>query len=344
MRKSQLSLLGIMLCLAVSSFAQTPEKKSRAVVFKFTETWCGPCGDWGWQTAEETIAQLGDKGYYIGVMGSSNPSTMNANCYSTFESNYNVAGYPTFLIKEDQNSQTSSQVMGLVNAFAATTPAASPAANFSITGNTLNVTAKAKFWAATSGEYYMTAFLVEDGVQATQNGQSGTVSHHHILRGTMEANLSPWGQQLASGSIANNAEYTKTYSIALNAAWVKAKLEVYVVIFKKNAGKYEFINAIKGKSGTTGIEEVQGLESATLFPNPTEGVTHLQTSLKEAMNLNIRVTDPLGRVVYTSGQLKLKAGTNDLTIPTNGLSNGMYLVSLISDKGQMTTQRLVVSK
>jgi hypothetical protein len=344
MRKPQLSLLGILLCLAVSSYAQTPEKKSRAVVFKFTETWCGPCGDWGWQTAEETIAQLGDKGYYIGVMGSSSPSTMNANCYSSFESNYNVPGYPTFLVKEDQSSYTSSQVMALVNAFAATTPAASPAANFTISGNTLNVTAKAKFWAATTGEYYMAAFLVEDGIMASQNGQSGTVAHHHIMRGSMETNLSPWGQLLANGSVANNAEFTKNYSIALDPSWVKAKLEVYVVIFKKNAGKYEFVNAIKGKSGTTSIADIQGLESATLFPNPTEGATHLQTSLKEAMNLSIRVTDPLGRVVYTSGQLKLQAGTNDLTIPTEGFSNGIYMVSLISDKGQMTTQRLVVSK
>ncbi len=344
MRKTQLSLLGALLCLAITGNAQTPEKKSRAVVFKFTETWCGPCGDWGWQTAEETIAQLGDKGYYIGVMGSSSPSAMNANCYSTFESNYNVAGYPTFVVKEDQSSYTSPQVMSLVNTFAATTPVASPAANFTINGNTLSVTAKAKFWAATSGEYYMTAFLVEDGIMAPQNGQSGSVSHHHILRGTMETNLSPWGQMIASGSVANNAEFSKNYSITLNPDWKKEKLEVYVLIFKKNAGKYEFINAVKGKSGVTSIAAIQGLESATLFPNPTEGATQLHVALKEAMNLNIRVTDPLGRVVYTSGSLKLQAGTNDLSIPTEGLSNGMYMVSLISDKGQMSTQRLVVSK
>lgn len=344
MQKTKLLALIALLGIASVSNAQTPEKKSRAVVFKFTETWCGPCGSWGWETAEQTISQLGDKGYYIGVMGSSSPSSMNANCYSAFESNYPLQGYPTFVVKEDLNSQTAPQVMALVNTFAATTPVASPAAKYTISGTTLNVTAKAKFWAATTGEYYMTAFVVEDGVQAAQNGQSGTVGHHHLMRGSMSATFSPWGEMLATGSIANNAEYNKTYSIAIKPEWKKEKLEVYMVIFKKNGNQYEFVNSMKAISSATAIEEINGLTSIQLYPNPSNGVTNLQASLTETMNLNVRVTDPLGRVVYTSGARQLPAGTNNLTIPSDGFANGLYLVSLISDKGQMSTQRLVISR
>lgn len=343
MKKISLFAL-IALGTVTSVSAQTPEKKSKAIVFKLTETWCGPCGSWGWQTAEEVISQLGDKGYYIGIMGSSSPSSMNANCQSAFQNNYSIPGYPTFLVKEDVNSQYSSQVMSLVNAFAATTPVASPAAKYSISGSTLNVTAKAKFWSAASGEYYLSAFVVEDGVMAAQNGQTGTVAHHHLMRGSMATDLSPWGQMVATGSVAINAEFSKTFSIAIKPEWKKEKLEVYVVIYKKNGTHYEYVNGAKALSGTTSIAEIQGLESAQLFPNPSEGVTHLQVAVKEAMGLQIRVTDPLGREVYASGQLKLIPGTNNMDIPSDRFANGVYMVSLIADDGKTSTQRLVISK
>lgn len=345
MRKIQLILLATLACMAFNSTAQTPEKKARAIVFKFTETWCGPCGSWGWQTAEETIAQLGDKGYYIGVMGSSSPASMNANCHSAFANNYNIPGYPSFVIKEDINSQTSGQVMSLVNAFAATTPLASPAATVSISGTTLNVSAKAKFWAAASGEYYLTAFVVEDSVMATQNGQSGTVAHHHIMRGSMAANASPWGQMIATGSVAANAEYTQSFSMPVNTAWNKAKLEVYVVIFKKNGTKYEFVNAAKAQSGnTTAIAGIEGLDALQLFPNPSRGITQVQATLKESRSLDLKVTDALGRVVYSAGMLKMKAGDNTISIPSQNFANGVYLVSLTADNGERSTQRLLIAK
>lgn len=345
MIKKQLFASLALACLTVTGYAQTPEKKARAIVFKFTETWCGPCGSWGWQTAEDVISQLADKGFYIGVMGSSSPSGMNANCADELADNFSIQGYPTFQVSDNGNSQTASQVMSLVNAFAATTPLASPAAVYSISGSTLNVNTKTKFWSAASGEFYTVAYVVEDGVMATQNGQSGTVAHHYIMRGSMATTNSYWGTSVASGSIAANAEYSRNFSMSLNSAWNKSKLSVYVATYKKNGSTYQFINSAKANSGSaTSVAEISGLESFQLYPNPSTGNTHLKAELKNATTVTVRITDQLGRAVYTSEKLHLNSGSNNIRIPSEGFAGGVYMVALIAEDGKMNTQRLVIAQ
>lgn len=344
MIKKQLLTILALASLATTGSAQTPEKKSKAIVFKFTETWCGPCGTWGWETAEEVISQLGNKGYYIGVMSSSDPSSMNANCANTLLNHYGVTGVPTFMVKENSAGNTS-HIMSLVNAVEASTPLASPAAVYSISGSTLNVNTKTKFWSAASGDFHTVAYVVEDGVKATQAGQSGTVEHHYIMRGSMTTANSYWGTAVATGNIAANAEFSKNFSMAINSAWNKSKLSVYVITYKKNGTKYEFVNSAKAVSGSaTSVAEISDLGSFQLYPNPSSGATYLNAKLKKATTATIRVTDQLGRAVYTSQKLHLNNGSNSVQMPTEGFANGVYMVSLIAEDGHMNTQRLVIAQ
>lgn len=323
--------------------AQTPEMKSRALVCKFTETWCGPCGGWGWNLANQVIADIGDKGYYIGVMGSSTPASMNANCYSAFESNFPVGGYPTFIVNDDDGGSYLSEVSGAYNSFAATTPVASPAAYFSINGTDITVTSKSKFWNATNGEYYVSAFVVENKVLAAQNGQSGTAEHHYLLRGSMMANKSPWGMLLHNGSIAANEEFSQGFSMTMGAGWNADNISVLVAIYKKEGTKYKFVNVAKATNNTTGIRNNEQLAAVSVYPNPATTEAHLSLSLKSARKVSVTVSDLSGRVLYQQAEQAMVAGTNNISIPVQQFAAGCYNIS-VTGEGIYTNESLIIRK
>lgn len=335
-------LLFVLFALAGSAKAQTPEKKSRAVVFKFTETWCGPCGAWGWNLANKVVDSIGDKGYYVGVMGSSD-ATLDANCWSPFQNNFLLNGYPTFVVNDYKTLDFFSSIKEKYDQFAATEPLASPAGLVSISGNTLSVNTKTKFWSAASGDFYLAAFLIEDKVKATQVGQTGIVEHHFLMRGSLMPDFSPWGQSLASGTIAANTEYNKSFTMALEPGWVKNNISVLLVVYKKVEEKYIVVNTVKAKNQTTGIDKIDLDADIAVFPNPATDQVNLQMRLSGEAGLAIAVCDITGREVYKVAQAKYKAGEHNLQIPTTGLANGVYHIR-VDGNHAMAYKRFVVSR
>ena len=354
----------LLACLAILSHveavqAQTPQNKKHSMIFEFSETWCGPCGAYGIPIADTVDHKLTaeDKGYLLGIKTSSSPSTMNALGGGGLNSNFSVQGVPTFIVNNTEsnaptgnNTGDVTSIMGTVTTFNATPVVASTAANMTISGTVLTVNAKAKFWTAATGEYYMTAFLAEDKIVAAQNAASSNTVHPHVLRGIMATSgtsltATPWGEQVGSATIAANTEFSKTYKVTIDAAWQKANLEVYIVLFKKNGNKYEYVNAEKAKTGVTGINNtaVSFLEQATLYPNPTGTSANLELVLPERMQISLSVTDVLGRTVYVSSHA-LNAGQHTLTIPASGFSSGTYDVTIQAENRGRISKKLVVNK
>lgn len=344
MKQKRLFLALAMVGASAGVFAQTPVKKSKALVIKFTETWCEPCGTWGWTTADGVVDGLGDKGYYMGAMKSSTPTSMNGNCVGIMASRYNITGVPTFIVGDADGGQNSGPVLNAATAISSAATVASPAGKLTISGTTINVTAKAKFWEAANGEYFMTAFVVEDSVLATQNGKTGTVAHHHILRGSMMANASPWGESIVNGAATANQEFTKTFTMAIKDGWKKEKLEVYVVIYKKNGAKYDFVNVEKAttNASTTAINTLESsVATMQLYPNPATQQTFLAINAQKAMTAEVSITDAMGRSVYSSKEQHLNSGENKIQINTSAYSSGIYNVSLITTEGVLHTSLVV---
>lgn len=355
--------LGLFLVACSSTLlvqAQTPVKKSTALVNKISGTWCGPCGSWGWDLANEVITATEGKALYMGIfVGGA------ANGNDKFENPTGLALDPAFATPDyggvpdfgvngigqmvsptpgsvDLNA-SKTNILNAVNTFAATTPVASPANKMTISGNTVNVNAKVQFWSAANGEYYLAAYLVEDGALNLQAGQSGTVEHHSVLRTTMSANK-PYGEQIANGAIPANQTYTKTFTFTVtNNTWDKAKFKMYTVIWKKNGPKYEFINASLNETGTTGIETITDVQNVVLFPNPASDKVTLAVNASAAMDVQINITDMAGRTVYTAANNKLVKGTNSFELPVAQLNAGLYNVTIISKDGRMN-ERLTITK
>ncbi len=77
------------------------------------------------------------------------------------------------------------------------------------------------------------------------------------------------------------------------------------------------------------------------YPNPTSGMAYVNVSIKKAGNINVIVTDMLGKVVYSSVQSNVVAGTSTIALNTAKWNAGIYNYTIISGN-QNVSKKLIV--
>lgn len=73
---------------------------------------------------------------------------------------------------------------------------------------------------------------------------------------------------------------------------------------------------------------------SNLYPVPVKDILNFTVNAKTSSALTVSVKDILGREVYTSS-ISVNSGVNKVSIPTQGLSNAVYMISL--DNGESQT-------
>jgi hypothetical protein len=90
------------------------------------------------------------------------------------------------------------------------------------------------------------------------------------------------------------------------------------------------------------INEVSSNFGLNVYPNPANTSATISMALSNEANVVINVTDLSGKVVYTNALGKVN-GAQKITVNTDSLSSGVYMVNLSVD-GAVSTQKLVVRK
>lgn len=101
---------------------------------------------------------------------------------------------------------------------------------------------------------------------------------------------------------------------------------------------------VTDKEVTTGIFEQPVLNSTNvgnLFPNPTNDNTSINITLKEALDVDLRVYDIAGKVVYQQA-FNLSSGNNLLNIPTFDLDYGVYSIEIFEEGSKSTVHRKLI--
>lgn len=82
-----------------------------------------------------------------------------------------------------------------------------------------------------------------------------------------------------------------------------------------------------------------------LYPNPAEDKSSLSITLDDSRILTVVLTDISGKIVSSIVKQQLfNKGEYTLGFSVNELSDGMYLLRILTDKGEHITQRLIVKK
>ncbi|MEL6986893.1 MAG: T9SS type A sorting domain-containing protein, partial [Bacteroidota bacterium] len=98
------------------------------------------------------------------------------------------------------------------------------------------------------------------------------------------------------------------------------------------------------KTSVSTIEEIPGIQNINLFPNPANDYITLAFELEEKQNLNIRIFNSLGQMVYQGNEIDYSYGGFNEQISVNQLSNGLYFLELSNEKGEKNTLRFTVEK
>jgi thiol-disulfide isomerase/thioredoxin len=83
------------------------------------------------------------------------------------------------------------------------------------------------------------------------------------------------------------------------------------------------------------------MNSLTVAPNPVAAVTSLSFALSNPQPLVMQIADLTGRVLINKTVNGVQ-GENVLQIDTKSLTNGMYIVSLLSETNELFTSKMMV--
>ena len=94
-------------------------------------------------------------------------------------------------------------------------------------------------------------------------------------------------------------------------------------------------------SGDCGNTRVIASEEMKVYPNPASNVLHVDYRLADNTSAQLAIVDMYGRMISVQ---TVTYDVSNLSIDTQNLSNGMYLIRIENENGETQTQRFVISK
>ncbi len=228
-----------------------PTAAQKGFAINYTATWCGHCGDWG-APLIHTYADDAPKGVAI-CAHSGDP--MSNSLFASFKADRTTGGgIPSFWVGDQKTTNKSA----MANLIATGNAVAGVDYTYSVSGGVMTVKTSVKFFAAGSGDYYLSVLVLEDGIDgsssAGQYKQSGTSNsypnddyHHDFVLRASSVNGNAYGEKIAS-SPAKDKTINKEYKISVDASWKNPY--AVALIWKKESGavpQYKFINSLKKK-------------------------------------------------------------------------------------------------
>jgi len=349
-------------CVVGLTYAQTPVQVNKALLTTNTAAWCGNCGVWGLDMEDYMISTLSTGGFMVTMHSAIDTNNFDWQLESQVakdwasEVDYYQA-FPLFgvnMVDRSFYAITSLDVYNNVSnaeaAYNATSVLASTGFSFNVSGDTIKVTTRTKFWQDASGTYAVGAYILEDSIWHSQSGYSGPpvgyAVHNNVLRASMAS--TSWGDQIVNGNVSAGTYLQKNFNyVVTDPTWRIPKLKVVVVLFQVNGG-YVYVNGYDIPSAITpmpsSVNELNTvINSAEVFPNPAATNTNVALMLNEPEKVNIHIMDLAGRVVYSSGELSLPAGQTVYPISTTTLQNGAYTVTISSEKGNITRKLSILN-
>ena len=95
-------------------------------------------------------------------------------------------------------------------------------------------------------------------------------------------------------------------------------------------------------SNVTGVDDVESISNAGLFPNPTNDNTTMFFDLSEDENINLEVVNTMGQRVVVKSFGEMLSGNHRVEIPASQLAPGFYFVNLRTNAGVVSTKMQVL--
>lgn len=248
MKKNNLLFAILLFLLAVSCKKDdqiivddlTPEMVQRAFMGETTSITCGICGGGGYNNFN--LMKKNNSGKIVALAfhcNSSDSMSCNNLQWSYDDSRPTGGGIPSFYIGDQKVHYTNLQPY--IDTLLKRSPEAQVKFSTEIVGSIMNVTSKIKFFKNVTGDYYVTYFLCENGIDGSPTAPLGYVQsgggvgykHNNVVRAANTTTA--YGAKITTAATtALNTVIDYSCSINLDPDWVKSNLFVTAVIWKKN--------------------------------------------------------------------------------------------------------------
>jgi len=165
-------------------------------------------------------------------------------------------------------------------------------------------------------------------------GENITMCHNHI-------NVIDAGNPDASSWVWSTGETTQTITVDSTGVGFVGSKDISVVVTSTDGceGSGEIMVTVED---CTGIPENAYDLGINIFPNPNKGVFTLEIETEQQDELNIRVVDARGAVVYSNEQVRV-FGNHTMRIDLNDLHEGLYYLIIDSEKVH-SVKKVIVKK
>jgi hypothetical protein len=192
---------------------------------------------------------------------------------------------------------------------------------------------------------YDTAYLEFKKVENTEKMMKWT-SYLNPSNGTVS-----WGAaDLTNENFLNDGEQVFTLqfiakkpqdSWATAALWTGAK---YVGDVKaKDMNITPAMGIIEVRRINKGVVSLNDLNSVIVFPNPTDGAVQIQFQIKHDAEVDVAISDEVGRRIQTILNEKMPAGKYKYSANLDRLSDGVYVLTVVTEH-EVLHSKIVVNK
>ncbi len=230
-----------------------PNSIQNGFAITYTATWEQYSGVWGAIRLHQ-YATDAPHGAIIAAHVSGDPmSTKLTNSF--LYDRYHGGGIPAFYVGDDKTSYVNA-----MNLLLCSTSNCGIDYQYFITGDSMYVHTKTKFFSSMQGDFYLSVLVLEDGINGNSNApvdyiQNGTSNsypnddyfHDFVLRASSVKD-SAYGEIIVQNPI-QNTEINKNYTIRIDNNWIKPY--PVCIVWKHVIGtkpEYHYINALKRKN------------------------------------------------------------------------------------------------
>jgi len=235
--------------------ALNPTSAQKGFSIEYTSTTCSLCGHYGGPTLHQ-FAKDAPHSVVIALHVNGNHDPMANNLSYGFTGRPSGGGIPSFWIADKKSDMKDA---GAMKAYIAANKTAIAGIDLKYTkeGSNMKVEVLTKFFSAGTGDYYLSVYVLEDGIDGSSKAATGYVQpgtsqsypnddykHDFVLRAA--TNNMVMGEKIMTNP-ASGKEITKKYTIPLDASWTH-KLYAVAVLWKHDANatmEYSYINAMR---------------------------------------------------------------------------------------------------
>jgi Outer membrane protein Omp28/Secretion system C-terminal sorting domain len=185
---------------------------------------------------------------------------------------------------------------------------------------TVNTTVNFKY--AFAGDFLINVYVLENGVDATQNTPSGYINytHNQVVRHMFGGTTGITG--VIPASPAALTDYTHQDILTIPASWDIASLKVVAIVYERNGSLTNALNAAKA-SPILGVNDIEAEQyKINIYPNPSQGAFTLEND----GNINgLEIYNMLGEKIYSR---TFTAGNRKIMVDMAEQPKGIYLLQI----------------